>query len=91
MRKNRSKYVINKEISHREMEDQIVLLPPDRHALHTLNESGRYVWMQLSKQKSPSEIIKAFAIKFNISEKKAKADVLSFIKKLEKMRIIRKK
>jgi len=81
-------YSINKEISHREIEGQILLLRPDDHFLYTLNGSGKFIWLEIIKHKPVSTITKNLSRRFNIPGEKAVGDVLRFVKDLEKKGII---
>lgn len=81
-------YSINEEISHREIEGQILLLRPDDHFLYTVNGSGKFIWQEIVKRKPVSAIVKSLSKKFDISEEMANKDVLSFVKDLEKKEII---
>ena len=81
-------YAINKEISHREIEGQILLLRPDDNFLYTVNGSGKFIWLEITKRRPVSTIAKNLSRKFNISEEKAVGDVLRFAKDLEKKGII---
>jgi len=81
-------YVVNEEISYREIEGQILLLRPDDHFLYTVNGSGKFIWLEIVKRKPISTIAKNLAKKFNVSEEKAAKDVLKFVSELEKKEII---
>ena len=81
-------YVVNGEISHREIEGQILLLRPDDHFLYTVNGSGKFIWLEILKRKPVSTIAKNLAKKFNVLEEKAYKDVLKFVRELEKKGII---
>ena len=81
-------YAINKEISHREIEGQILLLRPDDHFLYTVNGSGKFIWLEIMKRRPVSTIAKNLSRRFNIPAEKAVGDVLRFVKDLEKKGII---
>ncbi len=81
-------YFVNEEISHREIEGQILLLRPDDHFLYTVNGSGKFIWLEILKRKPVSTIAKNLAKKFNVLEEKAYKDVLKFVRELEKKGII---
>ena len=84
-------YMVNKEIAHREIENQILFLRPDDHFLYTLNKTGKFIWGQILQKKPVAKIVKKFAKRFSISDEKANKDVLKFIKELEKKKVILKK
>ena len=81
-------YVVSGEISHREIEGQILLLRPDDHCLYTVNGTGKFIWIEILKRKPVSMIAKNLAKSFNISEEKACKDVLKFVRDLEEKKII---
>jgi hypothetical protein len=89
-KKNDTIYLVSKEISHREIEGQILLLRPDDHFLYTVNGSGKFIWLEILKRKPLSTIAKSLSRKFNISEEMANEDVHKFVRDLEKKKIIAK-
>ncbi len=89
--KTDSIYSISEEISHREIEGQILLLRPDDNFLYTVNGTGKLIWLEILKRKPVSTIAKNLAKEFNLSEEKAGKDVLKFVRELERKRIIFKK
>ena len=87
-KKTDSIYSISEEISHREIEGQILLLRPDDHFLYTVNGSGKFIWLEIAKRKPISTITKNLAKKFDISKERAIKDVIKFVIDLEKKGII---
>jgi hypothetical protein len=81
-------YLISKEIAHREIEGQVLLLRHDDNFLYTVNGSGRFIWLDLLRKKPISAITRNFAKRFSLSEEKAAQDVLKFIRHLESKKFI---
>lgn len=77
----KSKYV-TKEIGK-----ELVLVPLSGNVsqmteLFTMNETGRFVWNNLTKNIKLEDIVKKMTESFNVSEKEAETDILLFIEKL---------
>jgi hypothetical protein len=60
----------------------------DMHSVYTLNETGAYIWEQIDGKRSVEEIIAALTTEYDIDNKSAEADVLSFIANMSKYLII---
>ena len=48
----------------------------------TLNESGAFIFKQLESEKDYDSIIKIMTDKYDVTEEKAREDVVSFLEKL---------
>jgi hypothetical protein len=83
-------YTVNKETVFREIEGQILLLRPNDRFLYTLNEPGKFIWLQIIKRKSIYRIARSVAKQFKISNEQATTDVLKFIADLKRKNIINK-
>ena len=81
-------YTIQKEFITELMGEKIVLFNSVRSKLYTLNETGKYIYIQLKKKLDEDNISQKLARKYNISYKIAQKDVSSFIQKLLKRNII---
>lgn len=83
-------FVINaKEVAFREIEEQVLLLIPGGSMIHELNETGKWIWLELSRKKPLSKIASGFAKKYKLSNKQAEKDVVSFLGDLEKRNIVK--
>ena len=86
---NELAYTITSGIAHRELKGQILFLRPgDRH-LFTMNETGRFVWQLLLKRTTVDQAVRAFSRRFSVSQETAGKDVRSFLRQLERRKIIR--
>lgn len=81
-------YAISREVAHREIEGQILILRPDDSFLYTLNGSGKLIWLGITKKKKLSTIIKSVSKEFGIPDETARLDVLAFVRELEAKGII---
>ena len=73
--------------------NEYVLVPitnniADMNSVFTLNETGAFIWEQIDGKRSLEEIISALTAEFDIDNKNAEQDVLSFIENLSKYLII---
>ncbi len=84
-------YTVSDEIAHREIEGQILILRPDDNFLYTLNGSGRYIWLGITRKKKLSSIIRGVSKEFGIPEDSARRDVMEFVRDLEAKGILSKK
>jgi hypothetical protein len=73
--------------------NEYVLVPitnniADMHSVYTLNETGAFIWEQINGKRRVEEIIAALTTEYEIDNKSAEADVLSFIDNMSKYLII---
>jgi hypothetical protein len=73
--------------------NEYVLVPianniADMNSVYTLNETGAFIWEQIDGKKTVEEIIAALTTEYDIDNKSAEADVLSFIENMSKYLII---
>ncbi len=54
----------------------------------TLNETGSFLWNELSAEKTEEELVSALLKEYNVSSEQAKTDVSAFIKKLKDLSVI---
>ncbi len=60
----------------------------ERSRIHEVNEAGFYILQIIEKcECTIQDLVKKLCSKYNISKKIAKADVISFMKELEKRKI----
>lgn len=73
--------------------NEYVLVPvtnniADMTSVYTLNETGAFIWEQIDGKRSVIEIIAAVTKEYDIDNKIAEADVLSFIDNMSNYLII---
>jgi len=61
----------------------------DMNSVFTLNETGAFIWEEIDGKKNIEEIISALTAEYDIDDKNAEADVLSFMDKMRKYLIVR--
>ena len=65
-----------------------ILVPVGRTAVNfnaviTLNDMGRDIWALLEKDMSEDELVKSILQEYDVSEEQARADLRSFLRKLQ--------
>jgi hypothetical protein len=73
--------------------NEYVLVPvtnniADMNSVYTLNETGAFIWEQINGKRNIEEIISLLTDEYEIDNRKAEADVFSFIDNLRKYLII---
>lgn len=73
--------------------NEYVLVPvtnniADMNSVYTLNETGAFIWEQIDGEKNVEEIISLLTEEYEIDNKKAEADVFSFIDNMKGYLII---
>ena len=77
------------EVAWRILEDNLVVITPKDTTIHRANETGVFIWQQLgSRAKRVEQIVKTLHTTYDVTEKKAQSDVLSFVKTAVKKRIL---
>jgi hypothetical protein len=74
--------------------NEYVLVPvtnniADMHSVFTLNETGAFIWEQIDGKRSVGDIIATLTTEYEIDNKIAEEDVLSFIDNMSKYLIIK--
>jgi len=80
----KSKYVT------KEVGNELVLVPlsgnvSQMNELFTMNETGRFIWENLSEKTSVEDLVAKLTDAYEISAEKAEADILLFLEKLDKL------
>jgi len=74
----------------READQKIIILDPKEGSVYTLNDTAAYIWKFLHKKRSVSEILKKIADDFEVPESKIRKDVINFIQKGIKNKLLQK-
>jgi len=82
------KYKVKKSFIVQKMGDKTVLFDNDSSILYTLNETANYIFSQLKKGLSKSEIIQKMMKRYGIKEKKLSSDFDDVVKDLIKKEIL---
>lgn len=53
-----------------------------------LNETGKFLWEQLSDEKNEGELCAALLSEYELSEEKAQEDVSAFVQKLKEAQLL---
>jgi hypothetical protein len=75
--------------------DEYVLVPianniADMNSVFTLNETGAFLWENIDGKKTVNDLIGSLMSEYDTDIETATADVLSFIRELNKYLIVRK-
>ncbi len=57
-------------------------------AMITLNETGAFLWEQLSEDKTEEELVKAMCAEYDVSQDVAKSDISDFIGLLQQAKVL---
>jgi hypothetical protein len=79
---------LNPEVSHREIEGQLLLLTPDDDVLYTLNGTGRLAWEMLLRGAGRAEIAARIAEIYGPSVEIARRDLAAFLADLERRGVL---
>ena len=72
----------------RRIEDKIFIIDPEREKMHSLNETAAFFWELLAAGKTPDEIVRRAAERFEASEKEITGDLEEFTRLLKKEKLI---
>jgi len=72
-----------------EVQGQAVVVVPARRELHeVLEESGNFLWGQLSRERTVSELVAALCEEFDVDPAVAEPDVREFLARLEEKGLV---
>jgi hypothetical protein len=81
-------YSVSSEVSHREIEGQILILLPDSSYLYTLNATGQLLWEQILQGRTADELAERLCEEFGVGGDTARKDVRLFLNQLKRKGII---
>ena len=67
---------------------ETIILTESGEQLHTLDQTGTYVWSQMDGKKTLSQILDSICDEYNVSREQAHVDLLNFIDALAEKKII---
>lgn len=84
---------ISKEVMHREIAGEHILIPVGEtalrvHGMMTLTESGQLLFECLQEDCAEEDLVQAILREYDVDEGTARADVRSFVSKLESLGIL---
>jgi len=71
------------DVAHRMVDNEAVIVIPDKGLVRVLNETGARIWELLDGVNKVEDIVNIIADEFDTSETQAKKDVVDFISELE--------
>jgi len=84
----RVKYKISKGFITQKIDDKTAVFAGEESVLHTLNETGAYIFQGLKLGWDEEKIVKGLMEKFGAKEKQAREDLKSFTELLLKKNIL---
>lgn len=85
------KYKINKGLVTQKINNKTIIFDAEKSILYTLNETAAFIFLNLKKGLSESEIIQAVVKKYQVKEEKIQKDFLELLSDLKKKKIISSK
>lgn len=84
---------IEKEYILREIADDYIIVPVGKAALEfngmiTVNETGAFLWNQLTKGTTKEELVHAMLEEYEVSEDEARIDIEEFLQLLQENNIL---
>ena len=67
---------------------ETIILTESGEQLHTLDQTGTYVWSQMDGKKTLSQILDSICDEYDVSREQAHVDLLSFFSALKEKKII---
>ncbi len=83
-----NKIDINHNLIIQEVEEETFLFDPEKSILHSLNETGAFIFRELQEKNSLQDIAEALTKRYKVSREQAIKDVTSIIGKMRKKKII---
>ncbi len=79
---------IIKGVAHRKIDGRVYVVDSKNSSLHSLNETGSYIWERLAAGSDEKKIAASIASRYDIPEADAVKDVSDFIKKLKAKNLV---
>ena len=75
------KFIRNPRTAWREYDGQVMVITPDDSKLHTLNESGSFLWKSLGEDGDTQDgLVAKLLEEFEVTQEEAKKDTKAFLK-----------
>ena len=86
-------YQKDSNMVYRRIADEYILVPirqqvADLNCIYTLNEIGAFIWELIDGKSNIKQILKNITAAYDVEEKAAKDDLISFISQLLKIKAI---
>ena len=75
-------------IASRELDDEVILIAEDSDELHTLSETGKFIWKKINGKNSILALLDSVCSQFDVKRSQAQADLKQFINNLKDKEII---
>ena len=81
-------YQIKKGLISQKMDEETVIFDGQKSLLFTLNETGAFIFQKIKAHWPKTKIISTLVDRYGISDDKANKDVVYFLTKLTKLKVI---
>jgi coenzyme PQQ biosynthesis protein PqqD len=78
----------NPAVQGRRLDNEAVLVLPDRGEVKVLNEVGALIWQLADGTRTIAEIVTSVCTEYQVTQTQAEADVLEFIEELQAKAIL---
>ncbi len=75
-------------IEVRELGDEIIIISVDGKYMHTLTDTGRFIWELIDGERTVDSILDIICKEYNVNKDQAKLDLLSFMNMLITKKLI---
>jgi hypothetical protein len=82
------KYRISKELSVKSIDETLFILDRANSVLHSLNESGKFLWDRLQQTCSTEEMCAGLAEVYDVELDQARRDIADFFDTLEERKLV---
>ncbi|MCX5791032.1 MAG: PqqD family protein [Elusimicrobia bacterium] len=88
MKEEKKSALIAQAVTWRKTGEEAVILNMETSEYYSANETGTFIWEQLSAGKKPEKIAAALAEEYGIAPALAAEDTAAFLKDLAKLKIL---
>lgn len=81
-------FILHEHILVQKIDNNIVLLDAEASHLHSLNETGTYIFEELQKNADIGRIAELISKQFTVSKEQAKKDIVDLYETLKKKKVI---
>lgn len=75
-------------IASRELDDEVILIAEDSDELHTLSETGKFIWGKINGRNSILALLDSICSQFEVKRSQAQGDLIKFINNLKDKGIV---
>ena len=72
----------------RELGEEIIFITEDGNEMHTLDETGSFIWRNINGQRSFESLLDIICVEYAVERPKAEGELVRFIKELAAKKIV---